>query len=168
MRQAPAFEVWGCEIRLRALLRESREATVEETASQSQADFRKTVRKYAVLQIPGAFMVGVLLVVFYYAGYISSSMGALLFTGWLVKDAVMFRFLRKAYEPGPPHGTEALVGLRAVVVDALSPKGSVRIGSEHWTAIASDGAKPLGRGTRVRVVSVDGYTVTVTGEDPAA
>ena len=126
--------------------------------------FRKTVQKYIVLQIPGAVMVGLLLVAFYYAGYISVGMGALLFTGWLVKDAVMFRVLRSAYEPGPPHGTAALIGKRGVVIDELSPKGSVRIGSEHWSAVAADAAEPPGRGAKVRVVSVDGYIVTVDGE----
>ena len=38
---------------------------LEETVSQSEANFRKTVQKYIVLQIPGAFMVAVLLVVFH-------------------------------------------------------------------------------------------------------
>ena len=141
---------------------------LEETVSQSEANFRKTVQKYIVLQIPGAFMVAVLLVVFHYSGYITPSMGLLLFVGWLVKDAVMFRVLRKAYEPGPSYGTDALVGLSAVVVDELAPKGSVRIGSEHWSAIAADSATPLDRGTEVRVVSVDGYTVTVAAEDSSA
>lgn len=137
---------------------------MEQTDSQRQAIFRKTVQKYMVMQIPGATMVGVLLVIFYYAGYISVGMGALLFTGWCVKDAVMFRFLRSAYEPGPPHGTEALVGLRGVVVDELAPTGSVRIGSEHWTARVADASKRFGRGSKVRVVSVDGYTVIVDAD----
>ena len=141
---------------------------LEDNRSQSEANFRKTVRKYIVLQIPGAFMVAVLLVVLHYSGYITPGMGLLLFAGWLIKDAVMFRVLRKAYEPGPSHGTDALVGLRAVVVDELAPKGSVRIGSEHWSAIAADPATSLGRGTEVRVVSVDGYTVTVAAENLSA
>jgi membrane protein implicated in regulation of membrane protease activity len=141
--------------------------SVEQTEAQSQAVFRKTLQKYIVLQIPGAVMVGLLLIVFYYVGYISVGMGALLFTGWLVKDAAMFRVLRSAYEPGPLHGTEALVGRSGIVVDDLAPKGLVRIGSEHWTAEAAETTSKLSRGARVRVVSVEGYTVTVAGEDGA-
>lgn len=126
---------------------------------------RKTVQKYILLQIPGATMVGFLLAFFYYMGTLSGAMALLLFAGWCVKDAVMFRFVRKAYEPGPPHGTEALIGRPAVVVEALQPEGRVRVGPEHWKARAETEGTHIAEGTPVRVVSVDGYTVIVAGFD---
>jgi membrane-bound ClpP family serine protease len=48
----------------------------------------------------------------------------------------------------------------------LVPLGSVAAGGEEWTARSADG-RPLGRGTPVRVVAVDGLTLTVE-PDPSA
>ncbi len=129
-----------------------------------QASSRKTLQKYLVLQLPGAIMVGFLLVGLCYAEYLSRAMSAALFAGWCAKDAIMYRFVRSAYEPGPPHGTAALVGQSGVVVRELAPTGSVRLGAEHWSARPAEGISNLGEGTRVRVVSVAGYVVTVVAE----
>lgn len=155
----------GSRLRRRWFGRKEWNVILSDSELQSQAIFRRTLQKYIVMQIPGATMVAVLLVVFYYAGYISMGMAALLFTGWCVKDAVMFRFLRSAYEPGPPHGTDALIGLRGVVVDELAPTGSVRVGAEQWSARAADANHTLEAGARVRVVAVDGYTLTVARDE---
>ncbi len=125
---------------------------------------RKTLQKYLVFQLPGAIMVAFLLVGLWYARFLSLPMSAALFVGWCAKDAVMYRFVRSAYEPGPPHGTAALVGQSGVVVRELAPNGSVRLGAEHWSARPVEGASSLSEGAQVRVVSVDGYVVTVVAE----
>lgn len=104
----------------------------------------------------------ILLTGFHYSGFITVPMAFMLFAGWCIKDAVMFRFVRSAYEPGPPHGTEALVGQVGTVEEALTPAGTVRIGAEHWSARAEPGVEEIARGASVRVVSVDGYIVSVT------
>lgn len=122
---------------------------------------RKTLQKYLLLQIPGITLVGFLLVGLHAAELLSLLTAVAFFIGWCIKDAVMFRFVRSAYEPGPLHGTAALVGLRGVVVDDLAPAGSVRLGAEQWTARSESRAESLSRGTRIRVVSVNGFVVTV-------
>lgn len=55
---------------------------------------------------------------------------------------------------------QAAVGGFGVVRSPLRPVGSVVAGGEEWTARTADGA-PLERGTRVKVVKVDGLTLTV-------
>ncbi|MCP4035687.1 MAG: hypothetical protein GY733_02020 [bacterium] len=127
----------------------------------NQTASRKTLRKYIVLQIPGALMVALLLLGLHYAGTVTGVMASLLMLGWVTKDAVMYRFVRAAYGPGPPHGTEALIGQRAVVVEALTPEGRVRVGAEHWSARPGEGAAEIAEGAHVTIVAVDGYTVRV-------
>jgi membrane protein implicated in regulation of membrane protease activity len=127
-----------------------------------KSDSRKTLRKYLVLQIPGAVLVAILLTGFHYSGFITALMAFALFAGWCIKDAVMYRFVRSAYEPGPPHGTEALVGKVGTVEKHLAPTGTVRIGAEHWSARAEPATEEICCGASVRVVSVDGYIVSVT------
>lgn len=125
---------------------------------------RKTLQKYLLLQIPGITLVGFLLVGLHAAELLSLLNAVAFFIGWCIKDAVMYRFVRTAYGPGPPHGTAALVGLRGVVVDDLAPAGSVRLGAEQWSARPVDGDSVLTRGTAVRVVSVDGFVVNVVDD----
>ena len=86
--------------------------------------------------------------------------------GWVTKDAVMFRFVRSAYEPGPPHGTEALIGKQAIVVEACEPRGRVRVGPEHWAARPAKKGETFDVGERVRVVAFDGYTLEVERAKP--
>jgi membrane-bound serine protease (ClpP class) len=57
----------------------------------------------------------------------------------------------------------AAAGSFGIVRSPLSPIGSVVAGGEEWTARTADGAS-LERGTRVKVVKVDGLTLTVEPE----
>jgi membrane-bound serine protease (ClpP class) len=59
-----------------------------------------------------------------------------------------------------PFGSSIAVGTAGEVRAPLSPLGSVLAGGEEWTARTADG-QPLERGTPVRVVKVDGLTLTV-------
>jgi membrane protein implicated in regulation of membrane protease activity len=135
----------------------------EEKLTESQIS-RRTLQKYLLLQIPGAVIVGLLLLALHAAEWLSTATSVAFFIGWCAKDALMYRFVRTAYGPGPPHGTAALVGQRGVVVDDLTPEGSVRLGAERWSARPVDGISSLSSGTQVRVVSVSGYVVTVVDD----
>jgi membrane protein implicated in regulation of membrane protease activity len=66
--------------------------------------------------------------------------------------------------PGLPTNTDALIGQRALVTQALSPlqPGQVRLHSEVWRARpAADEAGTLEAGTEVMVEGVDGVTLLV-------
>ncbi len=140
---------------------------VDQSSSEKSRKSRKTLQKYLVLQVPGATLVGLLLVGLCYAELLSLATSVAFFVAWCVKDALMYRFVRSAYEPGPLHGTAALVGQHGVVVQDIAPTGSVRLSAEHWSARAAEGNSSLSQGTRVRVVSVDGYVVIVVREGNA-
>jgi membrane-bound serine protease (ClpP class) len=61
---------------------------------------------------------------------------------------------------GLPISGAVALGTAGEVRSPLRPIGSVVAGGEEWTARTADG-QPLDRGTPVRVVSVDGLTLTV-------
>ena len=63
-------------------------------------------------------------------------------------------------------GATVAAGTVGEVRAPLAPLGSVVAPGEEWTARTVDG-QPLARGTSVRVVSVDGLTLTVEPDGPA-
>lgn len=67
---------------------------------------------------------------------------------------------RRIGHGGPVVVGQAAVGALGIVKSPLSPVGSVVAGGEEWTARTADGG-PLERGARVKVVKVDGLTLTV-------
>jgi membrane-bound serine protease (ClpP class) len=62
-------------------------------------------------------------------------------------------------------GLENLVGSVGDVTEPLAPTGQVRVLGELWSARASS---ELPRGTRVRVLSVQGLTLEVEAAEPLA
>jgi membrane-bound serine protease (ClpP class) len=58
-------------------------------------------------------------------------------------------------------GTEGAVGRIGTVRSPLSPRGTVRLESELWTAEIIPGEGSLPKGARVEVVRVDGYKLIV-------
>ena len=115
-----------------------------------------------LLQIPGWILVGGLLALGVRWWGLSLRLALALFGVWLLKDAVLFPFLRVAYEPGGGGaGADALVGARGVASQSLDPRGYVRVGAELWRAEVADGARPIPRGGGVRVRQVRGLTLVV-------
>jgi membrane-bound serine protease (ClpP class) len=61
----------------------------------------------------------------------------------------------------------APVGAVGVVGSRVAPVGSVYVGKEHWSARTSSGV-PIDRGTRVRVLGLDGLTLIVEPESSSS
>ena len=61
---------------------------------------------------------------------------------------------------GPPIGAHVAIGTTGQVRSPLSPLGSVIAGGEEWSARSADGHS-LERGTPIRVIKVEGLTLTV-------
>jgi membrane-bound serine protease (ClpP class) len=64
----------------------------------------------------------------------------------------------------PVVGAEALVGETGVARNDLMPEGQVMVHGEIWRAIAADGGVPSG--ARVRIVDVNGLTLSVVRAEP--
>ena len=124
----------------------------------------RTFLKYLVVQIPGWFLLlGILLVVGSWVGLPGWSVGALLALG-IVKDLALYPLLRHAYEGDPRTVPERLVGFRGSVAKALSPEGYIRVRGELWHAEATTTGETVPEGTKVRICSARGLTLTVQPE----
>ena len=56
---------------------------------------------------------------------------------------------------------DSVVGQTGTVVSELVPRGTVRLASEVWTAVADDNQE-IGTGERVRVVGMEGLALRVS------
>lgn len=81
----------------------------------------------------------------------------------VIKDFVLYPFVRRAFETDASTGLERMVGETGAVTQALAPKGYVKVRGELWQAEAAD-ARQIPSGARVRVVSCHGMTLTVSPE----
>ena len=80
----------------------------------------------------------------------------------VVKDAILFPFLRASYEVNVKTGVEQLVGQTAVVREDLNPDGLVLIRGELWWARLRDRNGTVPAGSTVRVESGKGLTLVVS------
>ncbi len=80
---------------------------------------------------------------------------------WIVKDIVMFPWVRKAYEPGDGRHSREVRGTVATTCEELDPTGYVRVGSELWRAECTLADAPIAAGQRVRVLDARGLTLRV-------
>lgn len=121
--------------------------------------------RYALFQIPGFALTAVALYAAVEWADLPAGVAWLLLFAWVAKDIAMYRAVRVAYQPGPPHGSEALVGSCGVALGPLEPDGWVRIGAERWRARVAAPNRPVPGGTPVRVRAVDGFTLMVEAEE---
>ncbi len=91
-------------------------------------------------------------------------LGVLAFLLWVAKDAALYPFLKRGYEPVHRHGAEELVGREAVARSELAPSGQVRVGGEVWTAESEDGSSIPAQAI-VRVTGSRGFTLRVRRDD---
>jgi membrane protein implicated in regulation of membrane protease activity len=120
--------------------------------------------KYLLLQAPGLVLVALVLIALeQWAGLPRWSVYVLLLV-LLLKDLVLFPFVRRAYEfeSSSPVGAGRLVGARGISTELLDPFGYVRVGGELWRAEASPS---IPQGSPVRVREVRGLTLIVEADD---
>lgn len=121
----------------------------------------RVLLRYAAFQLPGlaVFSLGAAVAVEWMGLPTKVALAAVGL--WLLKDALMFRFVRKAYEPGDGRIPRDVRDALGIATEQLEREGYVRIGSELWRARLAEGCPPIARGDSVRVVDVRGLTVVV-------
>lgn len=121
--------------------------------------------RYALLQLPGLVLL-VLILVFVQRWV---DLPAWVFWGstaiWVVKDAILFPFVRRAYDWDHPQGVNSMVGARGIAKERLAPLGYVQVRNELWKAELMEGNLPLEKGERVRVEGVHGLRLFVQPGD---
>lgn len=123
-----------------------------------------TLTRYTLLQIPGWVITAGVLAIALELGFISFRVAAILFGLLLLKDAFIYPFVRRAYEPAGQNRVEDLIGHIAEVRRDLSPEGYVRLRGELWRAEADGAGDSIVPGDRVRVVGARGFTLIVQRE----
>ena len=122
-----------------------------------------TLTRYVLLQVPGWMLAALLLIGLQY--WIGVSLWVIigLFFLWVVKDFIIYPFVRTAYQAGVKTGTDQLVGAQGVAHQKrLDPRGYVRVRGELWRAEAEPGDKPISPGSPIRVQAAHGLTLIVT------
>ena len=74
---------------------------------------------------------------------------------------IVVRAVYKAHRVKPVTGKDGIIDSAAVVSSTLKPEGQVKIYGEIWRAV-SDTGKNIKQGKKVRVISIDGLTLTVS------
>lgn len=142
-----------------------REQAAAKAARRSSASTGRVLLRYTALQIPGlvACLLGTIAAHEWLGVPIEVAVGAVLV--WIVKDAVLFPFVRAAYEPAPgrPHGD--LLHAIGIAHDGLPDReGYIRLGPELWRARRASGCPPLAPGEAVRIIGVEGLTLIVESD----
>jgi len=80
---------------------------------------------------------------------------------WIVKDAVLFPFVWRAYDWERAGRSRSMVGKHAIARERLAPAGYVQIHGELWRAEKIGGGPPVEIGQKVKVVKMEGLTLFV-------
>ena len=134
------------------------------TSPSSGAATHRVLLRYAAFQLPGLAMMTLGVVVAHSWFDVPTHICVIALGLWIVKDTVMFPFVRKAYEPGDGRLPREVNGALGTAHEDLDPSGYVGIGSELWRAECQSEHPPIRKGDAIRVVEVRGLTVTVTRE----
>jgi len=120
--------------------------------------------KYLLFQLPGWVVVGVLAWAAHGWLGLHPWLAAGALVALVVKDAVLFRFVRDAYAVTPRPAAEGLLGALGIAQEEIAPEGFVRVGHELWRARLAPGAAPVPSGAPIRVESLEGLTLRVRGD----
>jgi len=121
-------------------------------------------RRYLLIQSPSWVLAAIVLYALHRWAGLPVLAGLALWVAYLVKDFVLFRFLRSAYEPGPGVGAERLVGLSG----RAERDGYVRVNGELWHAIPANDSPPLVEGAQVWVEAAHRMRLVVRVSAPSA
>jgi len=118
-------------------------------------------QRYLLVQCPGWALAAVVLYGLHRWLGLPLWLAAVLMAADIIKDFVLFPYLRRAYETDGGAVMDRLIGRSAIVRQALDPEGYVQVGGELWRARQSSPSAPVEPGQRVAVVGADGMVLRV-------
>jgi len=117
--------------------------------------------KYWLLQLPEvALLVIILLLIqqwFAIPTWVVWSVVAL----WVAKDAALYPFVWRSFDPDYPAMSHSLDGEHGVATERLDRSGYVRVRGELWRAELAHGARAVDKDERVQVQEMRGLTIIV-------
>ena len=124
----------------------------------------RTFWSYLLLQIPDTVLAIVVLSVLHEWAGLSTRWALALLVLWTLKNVLVYPLLRQAFAPSRATGLEALLGRSVSVVEALAPRGRVRMDGELWWAEIPSQAEVVPQGSTVIVRGCRGLTLQVEAE----
>jgi len=117
--------------------------------------------RYWAMQLPEAALVIVALLLLQewlgFSAWITWSLAGL----WVAKDAALYPFVWRSYDPGYPATMHSLDGEHGIATERLDRSGYVRVRGELWHAELDHGARPVDKDETVQVRATRGHTLIV-------
>ena len=117
--------------------------------------------RYLLFQIPGWCMAALVLLLVRHYQMISFSGAVICFVAWVVKDSILYPWLKSAYEVSTRTGSKTLIGHKGLTESHLAPEGLIRVRGELWRAVAIPRDLTIQMGIVVEIIDADGMTVFV-------
>ena len=117
--------------------------------------------RYILLNIPGLAAVILILIIIQHWVVMPEWLFWSVIVFWIIKDALLFPFVWRAYDWERPGRSRSMVGERGIAKERLAPKGYVQVHGELWRAIKTDDGPAIEMGQPVKIVKMDGLTLFV-------
>jgi membrane-bound ClpP family serine protease len=121
---------------------------------------QKAVTYYTLLQIPEFFLLALILYGLHQWYGIQVWILILIAVVWIVKDTVLFFFVRSAYEMKKHTHDSRTQGATGVTIEALDLLGYVEVNGELWQAKSED-KSIIPAGEKIEVVDHQGLLLVV-------
>ncbi len=120
-----------------------------------------TFQRYMLFQVPGLLIDIAVLAALIEWWNLPLWAAVAIFALLVVKDFVLYPFLKAGYETKERSGIEKLIGERGVVKQRLDPEGYVLVNGELWKARPMQPGRAIDPGTRARVAAAEGMVLLV-------
>lgn len=121
----------------------------------------RIVIRYILLQIPA--LVVLILVLIVAKRWINLPVWFIwgLIALWAAKDAGLFFFTWRAYDPDYKDAGNLMIGQKGIAETRLAPTGYVQVGGELWQAEIEGDSLPVEKGESVKIYANRGLTLLV-------
>jgi membrane-bound ClpP family serine protease len=116
--------------------------------------------KYILMQVPGAILLGVILLMLRAEGWLAANTALVILALWLLRDAILYPWFRPALKDSAPEGVEALIGEPGTCLTRINGSGLVQVRGEHWQA-RTHADRPIEAGDAIKVVDHKGHVLWV-------
>ena len=123
--------------------------------------------RYILLNIPGLVAVILILIIIQYWVVLPVWLFWSIIGFWIIKDAVLFPFVWRAYDWDRPGRSLSMIGQRGIAKERLAPSGYVQVYGELWRAEKMGDGPPIEAGQPVQIIKMEGLTLFVEERNPA-
>ena len=125
---------------------------------------RQVYIKYGLLAIPSTVALILVLMVVHHWLPMPYWIWITLIVLWVVKEIVLFPLVWRAYDPTRSDPHRSMIDKTGITWERLAPTGFIQIEGELWKAEIRENHPPIEKGSRVRVINIEGLKLSVVAE----